>query len=254
MSITPLKIGFILLSCALASTLSAKPAPQSTTAATTDSSAVPMRPVSGVHTPYMGCIGQTVLRCIMDLRTIMRFSDYDNIYKHATAPSETDVNGRPLGNKKILRGSGFLFNTNSRTSLSITIFSNDSHQVTEVDIELAMAILYARTTDDYEKTGFYKEMRVMSGDECAGDNPIKLYQWFENVVKPRISPIHRSQEWTDTSVSTSYEQQANNIRKCGGYFSFISVAGTDTDQITLNNTTGAWGASVIKFSSSPIAQ
>ena len=129
------------------------------------------------------CLGGKAEPCVAALRGALTL-DEEFIAASLERRHQVDVNGRSLGGG-LMTVSGRL--RGRREPLLVALHLSPDDTVRSVEAALPNDPVEARTEQEYADTGLYQMLSPLIGARCPEmATPLALYQFFENVVKPRM--------------------------------------------------------------------
>lgn len=192
-----------------------------------------------------GCIGHSLPECLADLKSTLRV-DESEITQQLSRASETDVNGRPLGGANLVTAAVYF--TAGSAPDDVIIHRDAAGMVSSVEISLPGNPQWAKTADEYAKTGLAAAFRAVLPSSCTAAGDLAAFKFFENVVKPTIETGKKDTTIDETHAETSRMSQSAALPYCGIKVRFSHLGGYDTDEISEYNDNGAYSFSTIDFS------
>jgi hypothetical protein len=181
-----------------------------------------------------GCIGQPVRSCLAALGR--RFT----ISGGGGGPVELPKYSYDVNGKKIETFLGLIIGAQMPGWLQrqdIYLSLTDDYQVSWLNIELPSAPHYARSSEDYTRTGIAEVFDTVALG-CFKTN-LEAYQFFENSVKPTIleTPLRRG--FNDSHTWTEETAKSPNITLCNKIsMRYDYETGTSTRLISTYNWDG----------------
>jgi hypothetical protein len=178
-----------------------------------------------------GCIGEHVFTCVASLSQRLTVSDY---WREATLFRQpgVDVNGKPLPPPLVLL-SAYLPAAaptepgTKRPMIQIGIEADAERRVRNVSVLLPSDPMLQSTAADYARTGLYEVLAAVARPSCPNLQPLEVYRFFENEVKPQARSIgeRKDKTLTDTTITRS---SVANATYCGRKLYFQSESGVST--------------------------
>jgi len=201
---------------------------------------------AGTLTP--GCIGRDPNTCVATLSQTLSVAD-NYAVSNLFAKENRDVNGKIIS-KHIILITGYIPGVRDilerTTALQITLSLNNDHSVKSVSAMLPHDPLYAKTQEEYDKTGSYEIIAAMTKADCPELSHTEVARFIENSVKPKGK--FTGERWSfDNGITRTNGKAANNIKFCGRSMEFYSSYGQSSDLATMNNPHGAFGGVTIIF-------
>ena len=131
-----------------------------------------------------GCLGVMAEECVRWLRATMTLDE--NFLAGAMARRHhTDVNGRPIGGGLV---TVYAKLPGELDAFVILLHLRPDDTVRSVESNLLHNLIDAHTEQGYDQSGLYEIVSRLLGRRCPGISKLELYRFFENSVKPRITP------------------------------------------------------------------
>jgi hypothetical protein len=143
-----------------------------------------------------------------------------------------DVNGKPLPPPLVLLYAYLPADAppepgTNRPMIQIGIHVDAEHRVSDVNAILPVDPMLQSTAEDYARTGLYEVVAAVSRPRCPSLQPVEVYRFFENDMKPQARFIgeRKDKTLTDTTISRSSVATATY---CGRKLYFKSESGVST--------------------------
>jgi membrane-associated protease RseP (regulator of RpoE activity) len=192
-----------------------------------------------------GCIGHSIPECVEHLKSTLRV-DESEIAQQLSRASETDVNGKPLGGASLVTA-GVYFTDGSAPD-DVIIHRDAVGIVSSVEVSLPGNPQWAKTADEYSKTGLAAAFRAVLPSSCTAAGDLAAFKFFENVVKRTMTTGKKDTTIDETHAETSRMSQSAALPYCGVKVRFSHLGGYDTNEISEHNDNGAYSFSTIDFS------
>jgi hypothetical protein len=178
-----------------------------------------------------GCIGEDVYTCVASLSQGLTVSDY---WREATLfrKPALDVNGKPLPPAPVLL---FAYLPaaepptpgTKRPMIRIGIHVDPDHRVRDMSVFLPIDPTLQSTAEDYARTGLYEVLAAVGRPGCTNLQPLEVYRFFENEVKPQVRFTGERKDKTliETTITRS---SAASAAYCGRKLYFQSESGVST--------------------------
>jgi hypothetical protein len=178
-----------------------------------------------------GCIGEEVYTCVATLGQTLMVSDFWRDATLVRTPS-VDVNGKPLPPPLVIL-SAYLPAAEppepgtKRPMIQIGIQPDAERRVRNVSVLLPIDPMLQSTAEEYARTGLYEVLAAVSRPSCPSLQPLEVYRFFENEVKPQARSIgeRKDKTLTDTTITRS---SVANATYCGRKLYFQSESGVST--------------------------
>jgi hypothetical protein len=114
-----------------------------------------------------------------------------------------------------------------RPMIKIGIHVDAEHRVRDMSVILPIDPMTQSTAEDYARTGLYEVLAAVGRPGCTNLQPIEVYRFFENEVKPQARSMgeRKDKTLTDTTITRS---SAASATYCGRKLYFQSESGVST--------------------------
>ena len=174
-----------------------------------------------------GCVDRSIDVCGASLAAAMPKDR--GLIEAAMRRSGVDVNGRPIA-RRAISVSGVVPGHVGR--LLLVLYPGSDNVVASAEAVLQDDPITARTETDYERTGLYEAVTLLLGDRCPQADPIHVYRYFQNYVKPRLV-TEKTESKPGMVGRNTLTTRAAGLPFCGVQFSFTrSAQWTGTADLT----------------------
>jgi hypothetical protein len=182
-----------------------------------------------------GCIGQDTFTCVASLAQKFAIADdYVRTNSNIFAETKYDVNGKPIipkitfdgyvpetaaekdrsaGNpyERIVQGS-------NRAPTLFFLTLGPQGLVSKLGVRLAADPTFARTQEEYDKTGAYETVAALTARTCPALSRAEVATWIENTIKPNSASYNGKIKRGVAQLKISRQ-----TKFCGRSFQFDSI-------------------------------
>lgn len=182
-----------------------------------------------------GCIGQDTFTCVASLAQKFAIADdYARTASNIFAETKYDVNGKPIipkitfdgyvpetaAEKDRSAGNPYerIVQDSNRAPTLFFLTLGPQGLVSKLGVRLAADPTFARTQEEYDKTGAYETVAALTARTCPALARSEVARWIENTIKPNFvsyrGKIKRGVAQLKISRQTKF---------CGRSFQFDSI-------------------------------
>lgn len=195
-----------------------------------------------------GCLRQTVDACLAKLRPFTSVSSYNFALQSVVSNRRTDVNGKRLYTDNTVAVS---LNSNDPYGVEhgiITLKYSNSNEITEILFRPSGGIYYAKTDDDYAKTGIYEGALLAIGQRCdILASPQAFHKFFHNSVRAKMGPMETTANVSEIHAERTHLKETKWVDLCGAQILYSEMSGYDTNNIDAHNATGIFAYYTLHF-------